>query len=144
MSTWNVDNYHWEEHNCNTWANQRLNELANSIKVEGWDFTEIKFNGIETSKCIRKNREIRSFEFSFECKFKLDTMEGKLKFPDVSNDAIDSPEDWECDLSFTGDSAKASPADKKKIRVAADKDVIPLFRGAFDTFSKEFMTLGGK
>jgi len=141
MSTWNVDNYFWEEHNSNVWATKRLNELAGLIQPEGWVFEEIKFTGVEANKAIRKNREIRSFEFSFECKFKYQEFEGKIKFPDVSNDAIESPEDWEYDLTFTGECSKKNPNEKKAIRTAADKTVIPLMRAAFDTFSKEFMSI---
>lgn len=141
MSTWNVGNYHWEEHNCNKWAAQRLDELAAEIKAEGWEFSDCKFSDIEANRSIRKNKEIRSFEFNFECKFKYNEMEGKIKFMEVSSDAVESPEDWEYELTFTGDSAKKGAAEKKPIRVAAEKEAIPLFRHAFDTFAKEFKDL---
>ncbi|EAY06616.1 hypothetical protein TVAG_056100 [Trichomonas vaginalis G3] len=141
MSTWNVENYHWEEHNCNKWATQRLQELASNVKVDGWEFTDISFSGIEASRSIRKNREIRSFEFTFDCKFKHNGMEGKIKFMDVSNDAIDSIDDWEYELTFTGESAKKTAAEKKVIRADAEKDAAKAFRNCFDAFSKEFMAL---
>lgn len=141
MSTWNVGNYHWEEHNCNKWATEHLKELANNVKVEGWEFTDIAFSGIEANRSIRKNKEIRSFEFTFDCKFKYNGMEGKIKFQDVSNDAVDSMDEWEYELTFTGESAKKTAAEKKVIRAAAEKDVAKAFRIAFDTFSKDFMAL---
>ena len=141
MSTWNVGNYHWEEHNCNAWASKRLNELAAAIKADGWEFSDIAFSGIEATRSVRKNKEIRSFEFTFECKVKHDGMEGKIKFLDVSDDAIDSPEDWEYELTFVGESAKKTAAEKKPFRQACEKEVAPLFRAAFDTFSKEFKSL---
>ena len=141
MSTWNVGNYHWEEHNCNAWAKKRLQEIGEAVKVDGWEFSDITFTGIEANRTIRKNREIRSFEFSFECKFKHNGMEGKIKFLDVSDDAIDSIDDWEYELTFTGDSQKKTAAEKKPIRQDAEKDVAPVFRKAFDSFAHEFKEL---
>jgi activator of HSP90 ATPase len=138
MSTWNVGNYHWEEHNCNVWAQARLNELVAAIQVEGWAFSDFNFTSVSAARSIRKNREIRTFEIVFNCKFSFDGMEGKISFPDISEDAADSPEEWEYELTFTGTSAGKSAAEKKPVRAAAEKSVIPVFRQAFAQWAKEF------
>lgn len=141
MSTWNVGQYHWEEHNANEWAKFRLNEIVNGIKVEGWELSDFDFKEITAARSIRKAKEYRSFEIVFECKFKHDEMTGKISFPDISNDCGDDPEDWDYELSFTGDSANKSPEQKKPIREQAAKDLIPVFRKAFAGWVKEFMDL---
>ena len=141
MSTWNVGNYHWEEHNCNAWAKARLNELVNSVKIEGWEFSDFNFTSITAARSIRKNHEIRSFEIVVDFKFKRGEMEGKISFPDISEDAADSPEEWDYELTFTGSSAGKSAAEKKAVRGPADKEVIPVFRKLFADWAKEFKEL---
>ena len=83
MSTWNVGNYHWEEHNCNAWANARLKELADGVKIDGWVLKDQKFDDVVADRTIRKNHEIRSFEFTYETQFEHNDMKGKIKFLDV-------------------------------------------------------------
>lgn len=141
MSTWNVDKYFWEEHNCNAWAKDRLNELVNAVAIDGWTFSDFNFSQIAAARSIRKNKEIRTFEVILDFKFKKGDMEGKISFPDVSEDAADSPEEWEYELSFTGDSAKKSAQEKKVIRQPADKDVIPVFRKLFADWADEFKAI---
>ena len=141
MSTWNSGNWFWEEHNANKWAKERLTELVNNISIEGWTFSDFDFKSIQAAKSIRKNREIRSFEIILEFKWKYNNMEGKISFPDVSNDCVDSPDDWEYELTFIGESNKKTAAEKKTVRVPADKNVIPKFREAFAEWAKEFKEL---
>ena len=141
MSTWNSGNWFWEEHNANKWAKERLTELVNAISVEGWTFSDFNFKSIQAAKSIRKNREIRSFEIVLEFKWKYGDMEGKINFPDISNDCVDSPEEWEYELTFTGDSNEKTAAEKKAIRTPADATVIPLFRKAFAQWAEEFKGL---
>lgn len=141
MSTWNVGNYHWEEHNCNAWAKQRLTELVNAVAIDGWEFSDFDFKSITAARSIRKAREIRSYEIVLDFKFKFNEMEGKISFPDISEDASTSPEDWEYELTFTGSSHDKSAAEKKTVRVPAEKAVIPAFRNAFAQWAKEFKEL---
>ena len=141
MSTWNVGNYHWEEHNCNAWAKARLNELVNAVKIDGWEFSDFNFSEITAARSIRKNKEIRSFEIVFDFKFKFGEMEGKISFPDISEDAADSPDEWEYELTFSGASANKTPAEKKAVRGPADKVVIPAFRKLFADWAEEFKSL---
>ena len=138
MSTWNVGNYHWEEHNCNDWAKKRLNELVNAVSIEGWTFSDFNFSSITAARSIRKNREIRTFEIIFDFKFKKGDMEGKISFPDISEDAADSPDEWDAVLTFTGTSASKTAQEKKAVRGPADKEVIPVFRKLFADWAKEF------
>jgi activator of HSP90 ATPase len=141
MSTWNVGNYHWEEHNCNVWARARLTELVNAVAVDGWTFSDFDFPTITAARSIRKNKEFRTFEISLNYKFKFSEMEGKISFPDVSEDAADSPDEWEFELTFTGTSHDKSAAEKKVVRDAANKNVIPVFRGLFAQWAKEFKAI---
>lgn len=140
MSTWNVDNYHWEEHNFNKWAEEHLKKLAEGVNVEGWTLSDRAFDGVVAARNIRKNKEIRSFEFSFTCKFEYNGMQGKIHFQDVSNDAGDDG-DWEAEVSFTGESQKKDAAAKKPVRAAAEKELIPAFRKAFSQFVTDFKSL---
>ena len=141
MSTWNDNKYHWEEHNCNEWAKARLNELVNEVKIDGWTFSDFTFPAITTSRAIRKNREIRTYEIQLNFKFKKDDMEGKINFPDISEDAADCPDEWEYELTFTGTSAQKSAQEKKPVRTLADKEVAPVFRKLFAHWAKEFKEL---
>ncbi|OHT01556.1 hypothetical protein TRFO_31599 [Tritrichomonas foetus] len=141
MSTWNVGKYHWEEHSANAWAKTRLNELVNEISIEGWEFSDSSFKSIHAARTIRKAKEIRTFEIIFEVKFKFNGMNGKIEFPDISEDAADFPEEWEALLTFTGTSNDKSAAEKKVVRSAAEKDVIPAYRKAFATWVEEFKAI---
>jgi activator of HSP90 ATPase len=141
MSTWNVGNYHWEEHNCNVWAKARLNELVNAVVIDGWTFKDFDFPTITAARSIRKNREFRTFEISLTFKFTYSEIEGKIEFPDVSEDAADSPDEWDFTLTFIGSSASKTAAEKKVVREAADKNVIPVFRKLFAQWAKEFKEL---
>ncbi|KAH0787622.1 activator of 90 kDa heat shock protein ATPase [Histomonas meleagridis] len=141
MSVWNPGKYHWEEHNCNEWADKRLKELVAEIKIPDWEIKDTNFKSITTARSIRKGREIRSFEVVFDLNFKHNEMEGKISFPDISNDAADSPEEWEYILEFTGSSKDKSPNEKKAVRNAADKEVVPVFRQMFAQWVEEFKSL---
>lgn len=138
MSVWNIDKYHWEEHNYNEWAKKRLNELIKDINIEGWEIKDTNFSSIVTSDYVRKGHEIRTFEIVFDFKFKHGDMEGKISFPDISNDAADSPDDWEYLLEFTGKSNDRTPSEKKALRNDAEKDVAPVFRQIFANWYEEF------
>jgi activator of HSP90 ATPase len=141
MSTWNSGNFFWEEHNVNDWAKARLGELVSGLQIEGWTFSDFNFSSINAARSIRKGREIRSFEIVFDCKFKYGDMEGKIAFPDVSEDACDSPEDWEAQVTFTGASNSKSAAEKKVVRTPAEKTVVPAFQKLFAQWSAEFKAL---
>ncbi|KAK8898965.1 hypothetical protein M9Y10_001260 [Tritrichomonas musculus] len=140
-STWNDKRWFWEEHNANVWAKERLTELVNQIHLDGWELSDFNFSSIQAARSIRKNREIRSFEIVFDCKFKFNEMEGKISFPDVSEDAADSPDEWEAILSFTGKSNDKPASEKKPVRAEAEKVAIPAFRNAFAQWVKEFKEL---
>jgi activator of HSP90 ATPase len=141
MSTWNVGSYFWEEHNCNVWARTRLNELVNTVQIDGWTFSDFAFESITAARSIRRAREIRTFEIVFNFKFKYNDVEGKIEFPDVSEDAADSPDEWEAQLTFTGESTSKPASEKKPVRTAADKVVIPAFRKVFAQWAQEFKAL---
>ena len=141
MSTWNVGQYHWEEHNANEWAKFRLDEIIKEVNVDGWELSNFNFSSVTAARSIRKAKEIRSFEIVFDCQFKKGDMGGKIAFPDISNDCGDDPDDWDYDLSFTGDSANKTPNEKKLIRDAAKKELVPAIRAAFEKWVKEFMAL---
>jgi activator of HSP90 ATPase len=141
MSTWNTGNFFWEEHNVNDWAKARLNELVAGVQLEGWTFSDHNFSSINAARSIRKGREIRSFEIVFECNFKFEGMEGKISFPDISDDAVDSPDDWEAQVTFTGSSSSKSAAEKKVVRTPAEKVVVPAFRKVFAQWATEFKNL---
>jgi activator of HSP90 ATPase len=140
-ATWNVGSYHWEEHNCNAWAKDRLNKLVNAVQIEGWTFSDFNFESITASRAIRKAHEIRTFEIVVDFKFNYNNMEGKIRFPDISEDAADSPDEWYAQLTFTGNSNSKSAAEKRPVRAAADKLVIPEFRKVFAQWAQEFKAL---
>ena len=141
MSIWNQGKYHWEEHNANEWAKARLNELVNDIKIEGWELTDPNFSSISAARTIRKGREIRQYEIIFDTKFKYNGMSGKIEFPDISEDAADSPDEWEYILSFTGSSNDKPAAEKKVVRTAAEKEVVPVFKSTFAKWVQEFKAI---
>jgi activator of HSP90 ATPase len=141
MSTWNVGNFFWEEHNLNKWAKERLTELVNGVQVEGWTFSDFEFSSVSAARSIRKNREIRTFEIIFDFKFKFNDMEGKITFPDVSHDAVDSPDEWEFELTFTGASQSKTAAEKKLVRGPAEKFVAPAFRKVLAQWADEFKNI---
>jgi hypothetical protein len=68
-------------------------------------------------------------------------MEWTVSFPDVSEDTANSPEEWECELTFTGSIHNKSAAEKKVVRDAANKNVIPVFRNLFAQWAREFKAI---
>jgi activator of HSP90 ATPase len=141
MSTWNDGKFFWEEHNVNDWAKTRLNELVSGLQIEGWTFSDFNFSSISAARSIRKAREIRTFEIVFDCKFKYNGLEGKISFPDISEDAGSAPEDWEGQVTFTGTSADKSAAEKKVVRGPAEKVAVPAFQKLFAQWAAEFKAL---
>eukprot|EP00695_Tsukubamonas_globosa_P003522 TRINITY_DN677_c0_g1_i1.p1 TRINITY_DN677_c0_g1~~TRINITY_DN677_c0_g1_i1.p1 ORF type:complete len:184 (-),score=51.30 TRINITY_DN677_c0_g1_i1:74-553(-) len=132
-STWNVNNWHWEEKNWTEWTYTRLREVLSNVTVDipSGSLKSIEVNGLhgEAYVNIRKGKKRVGYELDFSVKWEGELQDGSgaevakskgsIKFPYVCEDSEDEP--MQNEVSVEG----KTPADDR-LKEAVRKLLVPL------------------
>jgi len=108
-SAWNNNSYQWEEKNVDKWATETIEKVLKNfaIKEDKLTFSVKSVNDLvgESSVSIRRQKKIVTYEYSVCLEWSISdgTIEatGFFNLPEISNDVLESGDEWQIDAKIT-------------------------------------------